>query len=75
MLLRLHTSFGPELPGFVKVVYLGIVLISIQKKVNCVNQLHANVPFGGYKQSGIGRELGEDVLRKYVNDVFGVFRL
>ncbi|KAG6840184.1 hypothetical protein C0991_008382, partial [Blastosporella zonata] len=27
--------------------------------VNCVNQLHANVPFGGYKQSGIGRELGE----------------
>ncbi|KAG6900057.1 hypothetical protein C0993_003543 [Termitomyces sp. T159_Od127] len=27
--------------------------------VNCVNQLHPNVPFGGYKQSGIGRELGE----------------
>ena len=36
------------------------------QKVNCVNQLHANVPFGEYKQSGIGRELGDDVLRKYV---------
>ncbi|KAI9456579.1 aldehyde dehydrogenase domain-containing protein, partial [Russula earlei] len=29
--------------------------------MNGVNQLHANVPFGGYTQSGIGRELGEDV--------------
>jgi aldehyde dehydrogenase (NAD+) len=30
--------------------------------VNCVNSLHVNVPFGGYKQSGIGRELGEYAL-------------
>ncbi|KAJ7902052.1 aldehyde dehydrogenase domain-containing protein [Mycena olivaceomarginata] len=35
--------------------------------VNCVNQLHANVPFGGYKQSGIGRELGEYALHNYTN--------
>jgi len=35
--------------------------------VNCYNQLHANVPFGGYKQSGIGRELGEYALHKYVS--------
>lgn len=34
--------------------------------VNCVNQLHANVPFGGFKQSGIGRELGEYALHKCV---------
>jgi len=34
--------------------------------INCVNQLHAQVPFGGYKQSGIGRELGEYALAKYV---------
>lgn len=34
--------------------------------VNCINQLHAQVPFGGYKQSGIGRELGEYALAKYV---------
>lgn len=35
--------------------------------INCANQLHANVPFGGYKQSGIGRELGEDVLKHYTH--------
>ncbi|KAF8125533.1 aldehyde dehydrogenase domain-containing protein [Mycena galopus ATCC 62051] len=35
--------------------------------INCVNQLHANVPFGGYKQSGIGRELGEYALHNYTN--------
>ncbi|KAI0791842.1 aldehyde dehydrogenase [Abortiporus biennis] len=35
--------------------------------VNCVQQLHPNVPFGGYKQSGIGRELGEHALNNYCN--------
>ena len=35
--------------------------------INCTNSLHANVPFGGYKQSGIGRELGEYALNKYVS--------
>ncbi|KAF9461035.1 aldehyde dehydrogenase [Collybia nuda] len=35
--------------------------------VNCVNQVHAQVPFGGYKQSGIGRELGKDGLASYIN--------
>jgi len=35
--------------------------------VNCYNQLHSNVPFGGYKQSGIGRELGEYALANYTN--------
>lgn len=34
--------------------------------VNCVNQLHPQVPFGGFKQSGIGRELGEYALAKCV---------
>ncbi|KAH8107282.1 aldehyde dehydrogenase [Phellopilus nigrolimitatus] len=32
--------------------------------VNCANTLDTQVPFGGYKQSGIGRELGEYVLAK-----------
>lgn len=35
--------------------------------VNCYNQLNAQVPFGGYKQSGIGRELGEYALANYTN--------
>ncbi|GAA5953093.1 hypothetical protein JCM21900_005065 [Sporobolomyces salmonicolor] len=35
--------------------------------VNCYNQLHHNVPFGGFKQSGIGRELGEYALKNYTN--------
>ncbi|CAA7262407.1 unnamed protein product [Cyclocybe aegerita] len=35
--------------------------------INCINQLHAQVPFGGYKQSGIGRELGEYALSNYTN--------
>jgi aldehyde dehydrogenase (NAD+) len=33
--------------------------------VNCVNTIYPNVPFGGYKQSGIGRELGEYALQHY----------
>ncbi|KAM0750500.1 aldehyde dehydrogenase [Meredithblackwellia eburnea MCA 4105] len=35
--------------------------------VNCYNQLHSQVPFGGFKQSGIGRELGEYALANYTN--------
>ncbi|KXN88375.1 Aldehyde dehydrogenase [Leucoagaricus sp. SymC.cos] len=35
--------------------------------VNCHNQLHANIPFGGFKQSGMGRELGEYALSNYTN--------
>jgi len=35
--------------------------------VNCVNTLYPNVPFGGYKQSGMGRELGEYALHQYVS--------
>ena len=35
-------------------------------KVNCINYFHPGVPFGGFKQSGIGRELGEYALSKFV---------
>ena len=37
-----------------------------QIQVNCVQSFDNQVPFGGYKQSGIGRELGEYALSKYV---------
>ena len=33
--------------------------------VNSYNMLHHQLPFGGYKESGIGRELGEAALDNY----------
>ncbi|KAJ4306721.1 aldehyde dehydrogenase (NAD(P)(+)) ald5 [Collariella sp. IMI 366227] len=33
--------------------------------VNCYNQLHFALPFGGFGESGIGRELGEAALANY----------
>jgi phenylacetaldehyde dehydrogenase len=33
--------------------------------INCHNVFDASVPFGGYKQSGWGREMGEEVLHNY----------
>ncbi|KAF9696024.1 hypothetical protein EKO04_005880 [Ascochyta lentis] len=34
--------------------------------VNTYNTLHHQLPFGGFKQSGIGRELGEAALDNYI---------
>lgn len=33
--------------------------------VNTYNDFHQNVPFGGYKESGIGREMGSEALDNY----------
>jgi acyl-CoA reductase-like NAD-dependent aldehyde dehydrogenase len=40
--------------------------------VNCNNSVHVEAPFGGYKQSGIGRELGMEALELYteIKNVF-----
>jgi acyl-CoA reductase-like NAD-dependent aldehyde dehydrogenase len=34
--------------------------------VNCHNMLDATMPFGGYKQSGWGRELGGEAVQSYL---------
>ncbi|KAI1117487.1 aldehyde dehydrogenase [Nemania sp. NC0429] len=43
--------------------------------VNCYNMLHHQVPFGGFKESGIGRELGEAALANYTQNKSVAIRL
>ena len=33
--------------------------------VNCYDHISPQAPFGGFKRSGHGRELGEDALKEY----------
>jgi aldehyde dehydrogenase (NAD+) len=33
--------------------------------VNCYNMIHYQNPFGGFKESGLGRELGSYALENY----------
>ncbi|KAL6861028.1 aldehyde dehydrogenase domain-containing protein [Trichoderma novae-zelandiae] len=43
--------------------------------VNCYNLLHHQMPFGGYKESGMGRELGEAALANYTQNKSVAIRL
>jgi acyl-CoA reductase-like NAD-dependent aldehyde dehydrogenase len=46
-----------------------------QSQINSSQDSHFGIPFGGYKQSGIGRELGQYALSAYtqVKAVHGKF--
>lgn len=41
-------------------------MVCFQLGVNCYNELDYNTPFGGFRQSGIGRENGEYALDNYI---------
>ncbi|QRW05575.1 aldehyde dehydrogenase family protein [Ceratobasidium sp. AG-Ba] len=55
----LHSNDASQIHRVVNALNAGTVW------VNQYNILHNNVPFGGYKQSGIGRELGSYALKEY----------
>ncbi|KAF8609297.1 NAD-aldehyde dehydrogenase [Ceratobasidium sp. AG-I] len=55
----LHSNDANQIHRVVNALNAGTVW------VNQYNILHNNVPFGGYKQSGIGRELGSYALKEY----------
>lgn len=42
--------------------------------VNCYDVFDSNTPFGGYKDSGIGRELGEAGLKAYMEQKTVIIR-
>ncbi|KAF9238213.1 putative 1-pyrroline-5-carboxylate dehydrogenase [Melanogaster broomeanus] len=44
-----------------------VLLTNSTPQINCANQAEINMPFGGFKQSGIGRELSEYALENYTN--------
>jgi len=48
-----------------KAIYLANSIQSGTVWINCYNVFDAGAPFGGYKMSGYGRELGEYGLRNY----------
>ncbi|GAV08728.1 hypothetical protein RvY_18382 [Ramazzottius varieornatus] len=48
-----------------KAIYMSQALRAGTVWVNCHNALSSQAPFGGFKQSGIGRELGEYALDSY----------
>jgi len=63
------TSYGLAASVWTSDINVASVVVNNLKAgtvwVNCHNKLNRAVPFGGYKQSGIGRDLGEYALHEY----------
>jgi len=47
---------------YVALLVTRIYLLIYADQINCAGLGNPSMPFGGYKQSGIGRELGEEGL-------------
>ncbi|CAG8504029.1 3468_t:CDS:2 [Paraglomus occultum] len=67
---RAHmTNYGLAAAVFTKDISKAISVANKLKAgtvwVNCYNLVHASAPFGGYKESGHGRENGKSVLDSY----------
>ncbi|KAJ8870408.1 hypothetical protein PR048_029429 [Dryococelus australis] len=60
-----HTSTN-RLASMVGVCSVERNFIFVSNRVNCYDWVVPQAPFGGYKQSGTGRELGEDSLKEYL---------
>lgn len=74
-----NTSFGLGAAVFTKDVqkahYLTNKLRAGTVYVNCYDVFDASLPFGGFKNSGLGRELGEEGLRPYLENKTVVSRI
>ncbi|NXV78865.1 AL1A3 dehydrogenase, partial [Atlantisia rogersi] len=63
------TEYGLTAAVFTKNLDRALTLASALQSgtvwINCYNALYAQAPFGGFKMSGNGRELGEYALAEY----------
>ncbi|XP_078540206.1 retinaldehyde dehydrogenase 3 [Lissotriton helveticus] len=63
------TEYGLTAAVFTKSLDKAMTIASSMQSgtvwINCYNALHAQAPFGGFKMSGNGRELGEYCLAEY----------
>ncbi|XP_064422030.1 aldehyde dehydrogenase family 1 member A3 isoform X1 [Latimeria chalumnae] len=64
-----NTEFGLTAAVFTKNLDKALTVASALQSgtvwINCYNAMHAQTPFGGFKMSGNGRELGEYALAEY----------